>query len=215
MIEYFEEHKDLLNFLLAIVTGLAGILAGVVRWLFKRLQDEIKFSPATALGIGYFQNFVNKVGPELARKPRIFIDGQETHLARADRIIRIYLPETLPGASHQGVEEYKHTLEERGMRVVEARVETESRPFAFHAILNKSDPEAKPILFDYPTALGNMVEVLNYHEGEKAFRSNRSKRLKLEVREIKNFSDVITKLIHDKNLGSFFQVTLEDPATLA
>jgi hypothetical protein len=214
MLEFFENNKDLLNFLLALGTAIAGVLAGVVRWLFVRLQDEIKFSPATALGIGYFQNFVFKVGPEIARGTPILIDGEEVQLSRADGRIHIYLPEHLPGASHQGVEEYKYALKERGLRVVEAKVVTESRPFAFYAILNPGKPDTPPILFDYPTALGNMVEVLNYHLGEKVFSTESAKRLKLEKREIQNFATVVTKLIHDKNLDNFFRVTVVDPATI-
>ena len=60
MLEFFEEHKDLLNFLLAVVTALAGVLVVIIRWLVKRLKEEVKVSPATALGIGYFQNFIFK-----------------------------------------------------------------------------------------------------------------------------------------------------------
>lgn len=213
MVEFFEEHKDLLNFALGLITALASALAIVVRWLMKRLKEEIKFSPATALGIGYFQNFIFKVGPEIARNAPLFIDGRELQIPRANRKIHIYLPEHLPGASHQGVEEYKFALEDRGLKVVEAKVVTESRLFAFYAIVDKSNPDEAPVLFDYPTALGNMVEVLNYHFGEKVFSTNSDKRQKLEKREIQNFSDVLTKLIHDKNLTSFFTVTNEDPAT--
>jgi hypothetical protein len=190
------------------------VLAGVVRWLFKRLQDEIKFSPATALGIGYFQNFVFKVGPEIARNTPVYINGEEVQLSRADRRIQINLPRHLPGASHQGVEEYKFALEERGLKVVEAKVKTESRPFSFYAVVNPKKPGDPPILFDYPTALGNMVEVLNYHLGEQVFSTESATRLKFEKREIENFAAVVTKLIHDKNLDNFFTVTVVDPATV-
>lgn len=213
MFEFFEEHKDLLNFLLALGTASAGGVAVLVRWLFKRLKEEIRFSPATALGIGYFQNFLMKVGPELTRNTPVLIDGRERALTREQRKLHIYLPENLPKASHQGVEEYKFALDERGLKLVRAEIVTESRAFPFHAIVSKTNPDEPPVLFDYPTALGNMVDVLNYHCGENVFTTEKTKRLKLEAREIQNFSAVLTQLIRDKNLERSLIVTFSDPAT--
>jgi hypothetical protein len=53
-----------------------------------------------------------------------------------------------------------------------------------------------------------MVEVLNYHMGEQVFNK---KRLKVEQREIENFVNVVTQLIHDKSLSDFLIVTQNEP----
>lgn len=211
MLDFFNEHQDVLNFLLAVVSTFAGLMAWAVRSLYSRLQEQLKFSPATALGIGYFQNFLFKVGQEMARKPRFTIDDKEHALSLNLRKIFIYIPETLPGASHQGVELFKARIEEGGRRVVKAEIYTESRPFPFWAIIDDRNPNLPPVLFDYPTALGNMVEVLNYHLGEEVFSSKRKKRERMEQREIENFSNVISQLIHDKHLSDFLVVTHSEP----
>jgi len=215
MLDFFNDNQDLLNFLLALVSTFAGLLVWAVRTLYGRLQEELKFSPATALGIGYFQNFLFRVGPELARKPKFTIDDQPWDLPLNQRKIQVYVPENLPGASHQGVELLKAKLDTQGFRVVKAEVLTESRPFPFWAILDDKNPNKPPLLFDYPTALGNMVEVLNYHMGEQVFSKKRKKRLKVEKREIENFSNVITQLIHNKSLSDFLEVTHAEPGSLA
>ena len=211
MLDFFRDNQDVLNFLLAVTSTFAGLLVWVVRTLYSRLQEELKFSPATALGIGYFQNFLFKVGPELARKPKFTIDDQPCNLSLDQRKIYVYIPENLPAASHQGVELFKARVEAGGRRVVKAEILTESRPFPFWAIVNDRHPNTPPILFDYPTALGNMVEVLNYHMGEQVFNKKRKKRLKVEQREIENFVNVVTQLIHDKSLSDFLIVTQNEP----
>jgi|GEM_PF-5735425 len=215
MLEFFNEHESLLKFLLGVVGTFSGALIWLVRRLKSRLQEELKFSPATALGIGYFQNFLFKVGPELARNPKLTVEDRPCDLPLDQRKIFVFVPENLPGASHQGVELFKSKIEAGGRRVVKAELITDSRPFPFWAILDDRNPQLPPILFDYPTALGNMVEVLNHHMGEQAFDKKNGKRLKAEKQEIENFSNVITQLIHDKSLSDFFIVTHEEPGKLA
>lgn len=211
MLDLFYEHESLLNFLLAVIGTFSGALVWLVRKLSTRLREQIKFSPATALAIGYFQNFLFKIGPELARNPSLTIEGKPCDLPLNHRRMIVFVPENLPSATHQGVETFKSKIEAGGRRVAKAELTTGSRPFSFWALIDEGNPQAPPILFDYPTALGNMVEVLNYHMGEKTFGRKTNKRIKAEKQEIENFSTVINQLIHDKGFGDVFLVTHDEP----
>ena len=171
-------------------SGVPGACLEIRNEMIKTTRKSlISHYPSTALAMGYFENFIQKVRMALLEKKEIRLDGTSMDYKRFE--LRIVIPEKIADVDRDRnllatVEKFKPIT-----------LKTPYRDFTFYVDLHADlmAPETL-ILYDFPTTLSTSRKVIELIL-RRDYIGDDFETMLLERREILNFSDTLNFLSRD------------------
>jgi hypothetical protein len=167
----------------------------------EQKQPEIGVLPSTALGVGYFENFVTKVVPALSEKRELAMKRKIRDRKGAEAVERkplvydsfvlhIVIPEKLSDVT-------KGSLPASVSKLVQIAIETPFRDFPFYVRAKdyNANPKRALSVFDIPTTLLASRNAIELILGDRSIGLTPDQE-RLEQREIRNFARTLQLLVN-------------------
>jgi len=179
-------------------------LAGVIKPCCDRLRDimlkqfkepELGLLPSTALAIGYFKNFLQKVCDALFDEVKeIKLENKQdgkTWKNDQNFNINVIIPEAL---AYLGPKQIQHKLKENALTGIS--ITAKSRPYPLYIKADVSDNKTLQ-LYDLPTTLFSSIECIERVVPNNILDHEALENL-LQVRELRNFRKTLDHLLNKK-----------------
>ena len=158
-------------------TVLFALLNQIHRWLL----DESEFSPAYALAVGYFNNFISPVVTQLKE------DGIKTPT------IYIYKPELINELFKENVDRVKADIKNNSFELSEVNLSLKHGRARDVLLVQKS--KTKKVYFDFPNTLTSIIPYVNYKINSRENNASDGAKKKLTEELIEKFYDKLDELI--------------------
>ena len=196
-----------------ISNGIYGVLVLVITYFIRLAGMRSRFSPSVGLANGYYENFLKHVVEGFVREEDIRADIKGKTVSLKKRKLYIYLTDTASDSSSESLLADKQRIkEERGIEIIEARLDLKPRAKTLDCLPKPEDPE-NSVLFDYPTTVSVIPEIIRRRYRGTPFVNREKALLKIEVEELKLFQQTLEELVSSRH-ARFIEFTSQDVSLL-
>ncbi len=196
-----------------ISNGAYGLLVLVITYMIRLLGMRQRFSPSVGLANGYYENFLKHVIEGFVRDEEITAEFGGENVSISNKKIYIYLTDTAADSSSESLLADKQQIkEDRGLEIVPAKLQIKPRAKTLDCLPKPGDLK-NSILFDYPTTVAVIPEIIRRRYRGTPFLNREKALRKIEVEELKQFRRTIEELVSSRH-QRFVEFTNQDISLL-
>lgn len=169
-----------------LFVGLTMLFA-LLNQIHRTLLNESEFSPAYALAVGYFNNFISPVVTQLKengiRTPKIYI----------------YKPEVINELFKENVDRVKAEIKNNSFELSEVNLSLKHG--RARDVLQVQKSKTKRVYFDFPNTLTSIIPYVDYKINSRENNASEEAKKKLTEELIQKFYDKLDELIKTGNIG--------------
>ncbi|MEM7791755.1 MAG: STING domain-containing protein [Verrucomicrobiota bacterium] len=190
---------------------ISGVLVLFIAFLARILGLRQKFSPAVGLATGYYNNFlkpvINALSNNIPIEAKMASGIEKKHYKK----IYIYLTDRSEDNSSENLALMKKRVKaSNGIGIIRGEINTDIRGKAVDIMPRTGDSLENSILFDYPTTVANIPDIIKHRYSNTRFLNREKALRKYEIEEIETFKKTLLSLL-GKERSHFIEFTKSDP----